>query len=98
MAPLGQIHVRGRPLGDGVAPLIITPLIGRTPQALADELKVILPKRPDMLEWRVDHFDDLGDGPRVVAAAREVRRAAGALPLLLTRRHHREGGQPIAID
>ena len=50
MAPLGQIHVRGRPLGDGVAPLIITPLIGRTPQALADELKVILPKRPDMLE------------------------------------------------
>jgi len=97
MAHSRPIQLHGRPVGNGAFPLIITPLVGRTQADLAGELDAILPKRPDMLEWRVDFFDAIADADTVVATARDIKRRAGAVPLLLTRRNSTEGGQPIAI-
>ncbi|HWI80414.1 type I 3-dehydroquinate dehydratase [Ramlibacter sp.] len=97
MAQSRPIHLQGRPVGSGAFPLIITPLVGRTAAELMGELDAILPKRPDMLEWRVDFFEGIADADAVVAAARELKRRAGAVPILLTRRNSTEGGQPVAI-
>lgn len=92
------IQVRGQILGSGSEPAIITPLVGRTPADLEAELQAILPKRPDLLEWRVDFFESIADTAQVIALARQIRSAAGAVPLLLTRRSATEGGQPVPLD
>ncbi|MBK7742995.1 MAG: type I 3-dehydroquinate dehydratase [Betaproteobacteria bacterium] len=71
--------------------------MGRTPDAIADELAAIVPRKPDMLEWRIDFFEAIGDTARVVETARAIRAAAAGIPVLLTRRNVTEGGQPIPI-
>lgn len=98
MTSARPILLRGQPVGQGDFPLIITPLVGATREALMDELAAILPKRPDMLEWRIDFFTAIGDTAAVIDTARAIKAAAGAIPVLLTRRHISEGGQPIPID
>jgi 3-dehydroquinate dehydratase-1 len=62
------------------------------------ELAVVLPKQPDVLEWRVDYFDAIGDSAAVIAAARAIKQAAGSLPVLFTRRSTLEGGEKIALN
>lgn len=97
MAQPTPIQLNGRPLGTGAFPSIITPLIGRTPADLMAELEAILPKAPDLLEWRIDFFEGIADLDLVIETARRMKRKAGALPILLTRRNILEGGQPIPI-
>lgn len=92
-----RIELHGKPIGDGAFPLLITPLVGRTPAAITEELEAILPKRPDMLEWRIDYFDAIGDTAQLIATARAIRFAAKGVPVLLTRRNVTEGGQPIPL-
>ncbi|GHU20112.1 3-dehydroquinate dehydratase [Betaproteobacteria bacterium] len=92
------IQVRGKPLGGGTLPAIITPLVGKTQAEVLDEVAAIVPKKPDLLEWRIDFFQAIGDIPAVIDMARAIRRAAGGIPVLLTRRNATEGGQPLSID
>jgi len=92
-----SIEVRGKPLGGGTLPIIITPLVGSTVSAILDEVAAIVPKRPDLLEWRIDFFAEIGDTRAVVDAALAIRKAAGGIPVLLTRRNVSEGGNPIPI-
>lgn len=98
MSPERPIVLRGQPIAQGRVPAIITPLVGRDEAELDAELAVIVPKQPDLLEWRIDFFAGIGDVPRVLAAARRLRERAGGIPLLLTRRNVSEGGQPLAVD
>ena len=92
------IELNGQPIAGGKFPLICTPLVGRTLDQLMAELAVLLPKQPDVLEWRVDYFDAIGDTAAVIAAARAIKQAADKLPLLFTRRSTIEGGEKIAIN
>lgn len=91
------IQVQGKPLGGGALPIIITPLVGTTQAALLDEVAAIVPKKPDLLEWRIDFFADIGDAKAVIASAQAIRKASGGIPVLLTRRNVSEGGNPIPI-
>jgi 3-dehydroquinate dehydratase-1 len=97
MAQSRPIHLGGKPIGTGAFPLIITPLVGRTPAELQGELQAILPKQPDLLEWRIDFFEGIADPDRVIETARAIKRTAGTVPILLTRRNATEGGQPITM-
>ncbi len=92
------IELNGQPIAGGKFPLICTPLLGRTLEQLMAELAVVLPKQPDVLEWRVDYFDAIGDSAAVIAAARAIKQAAGSLPVLFTRRSSLEGGEKIALN
>jgi len=91
------IEVNGKPLGGGTLPVIITPLVGKTAEAIHDEVAAIIPKKPDLLEWRIDFFADIGDAKAVVDTALSIRKAAAGIPVLLTRRNVSEGGNPIPI-
>jgi 3-dehydroquinate dehydratase len=51
----------------------VHPLVGADEAAVLRELAVILPKRPDLLEWRVDFFTAIADTGRVVALAQAIR-------------------------
>ena len=92
-----SIQVQGNALGGGTLPIIITPLVGKTQAALLDEVAAIVPKKPDLLEWRIDFFADIGDAKAVIASAQAIRKAANGIPVLLTRRNVSEGGNPIPI-
>jgi 3-dehydroquinate dehydratase-1 len=92
------IELNGQPIAGGKFPLICTPLVGRTLDKLMAELAVVLPKQPDVLEWRVDYFEAIGDTAAVIAAARAIKQAAGGIPVLFTRRSTLEGGEKITIN
>ena len=92
------IRVNGKPLGNGNLPIIITPLVGKTLSAILDEVAAIVPKAPDLLEWRIDFFDAIGDSKAVIETALAIRKASNGIPVLLTRRNATEGGQPLSID
>ena len=98
MAQPNPIRLNGQPIGNGAFPAIITPLVGRTPADLMGELDAILPKKPDLLEWRIDFFEGIADIDLAIETARRIKRAAGSVPVLLTRRNTTEGGQPIPIQ
>ena len=88
----------GRSPGSTALPLIITPLVGRTAADIEAELGVIVPRRPDLLEWRIDHFDAIADRAHVREVARTIRHAAGDAAVLLTRRSVTEGGRPVPLS
>lgn len=92
--PGRPLSARGRPLP---FPAVCAPLVARTADALRAECAAVAAKRPDLIEWRVDFFDRIGDARAVVALAAELRGLAGAIPILFTRRSMREGGERIAL-
>ena len=92
------IQVNGKPLGNGALPIVITPLVGKTKDIILEEVAAIIPKKPDLLEWRIDFFEAIGDSQTVIDTALAIRKASGGIPVLLTRRNVTEGGQPLAID
>lgn len=91
------ILLHGRPVGEGAFPLLCTPLVGRTRDAVLAEVDAVLPKRPDVLEWRVDFFEALGDTAHVIDTARAIRDRVGPIPVMFTRRSSIEGGEKIAL-
>jgi len=91
------IELHGQAIAGGKFPLICAPLVGRTMDQLLTELAVVLPKQPDVLEWRVDYFDAIGDTAAVIAAAKVIKQAARSIPVLFTRRSTLEGGEKIGI-
>jgi 3-dehydroquinate dehydratase-1 len=97
-----RIEVRGRPVGGGKLPLVCTPLVGGTREALVEEASAVAARGPDVVEWRVDFFERIARAEEVVDAARAVKAAlagGGAeVPLLFTRRSPREGGRPVPIS
>ena len=92
------ITLNGKPLGSGRFPCICTPLVGRTHEQVLAELALVLPKQPDLLEWRVDFFAAIDQTDQVLALAAAIRAGAGGIPVLFTRRSTREGGEPIPLN
>lgn len=92
------LTLKSGPVGNGKEPLACAPLVGRDEDAVQRELDAVLPKEPDLIEWRVDFFAGIGESARAVALGREIRARAGRTPIIFTRRSSREGGTPIAID
>ena len=92
-----RFEVRGRTFG-GETPVICTPLVGRTREAVLAEAAAVVAKHPDVIEWRVDHFERIADTAAVLDTGRALRAAVGELPIIFTRRSAKEGGAPIALD
>ncbi len=90
------INARGRHLG-GETPLVCTPLVGRTRERVLEEASRVIAQEPDMIAWRVDFFEQIGDAKAVIETAQKLRSLAGALPIIFTCRSVKEGGEPIAI-
>jgi len=92
------IKLNGQPIIEGNRPLICTPLVGKDQAALLGELAVILPKKPDVIEWRVDFFAAIGDINEVLRAGQAIRTAAAGYPVIFTCRAAHEGGQVVPLD
>jgi 3-dehydroquinate dehydratase I len=92
------ISIRGKPAAGGRVPLICAPLVGASRDALLTEAAAVRAAAPDVVEWRVDFFQAIGEVAAVVDTARALRAALPGLPLLFTRRSAAEGGQRVAIS
>jgi 3-dehydroquinate dehydratase-1 len=91
------IEIHGKAIANGKTPIVCTPLVGRDPESLLAEVAKVVAKGPDILEWRVDYFRDIGDAETVIATGKRMRQIANGIPILFTRRSTREGGEPISI-
>ena len=90
------VDARGRKLG-GDTPLLCAPLVGRTRARLLAEATRVLKQKPDLVEWRVDFFDAIGDAGAVVEAARALREVVGKRPVVFTCRVESGGGERITL-
>lgn len=93
-----RIELDGKAVGSGRFPAICAPLVARSRDGLLAEAAVVAARKPDIIEWRVDFFEGIGDTAQVLAVAAHIRHASGGIPLLFTRRSMREGGERIALS
>lgn len=91
------ISIRGKPAAGGKLPLLCAPLVGATREALLGEAAAVRKAAPDIFEWRVDFFREIGDPRAVGATAKALRGALPGIPMLFTCRSAAEGGNPIAL-
>ena len=70
------VLLRGVEIGAG-RPKIIVPIVGKTEQEILDKAAELVQAKPDVVEWRVDYFQGVGDVQRVVDTARELNEALG---------------------
>ncbi len=92
------IELHGKAVAGGKFPLVCTPIVGRTGHEILLEVQLILAKKPDILEWRVDFFEGIGNSAEVIRVAQRIKQLAGDIPLLFTRRSSREGGETISLS
>lgn len=78
-------------------PYICTALTGKDKEEIIAELKTIIPKQPDLIEWRVDFLEEIHNTAYVLAIAEEIS-TTSKLPLLFTIRSEREGGENISLS
>ena len=84
------IHIRGKP---AAYPLICAPLVGTDRAAVLAEASAARAAGADIVEWRLDYFQELD---KAIDTARALREAL-SMPVLLTRRSVAEGGQRVPI-
>ena len=70
--------MQARAIGESNQPLICAPLVGTTPPVLLTELSTILGKKPDIIEWRADFFENIDNTDTVVELANRIKEIAGA--------------------
>lgn len=90
------VEVRDVKIGEGL-PKIIVPIVGKTLDEIVSTAKSFEGVRMDIVEWRVDWFDDVFEFEKVKEAASELRKVLGDTPILFTFRTSKEGGEK-AID
>lgn len=92
------IELHGQAVAGGKFPLVCTPLVGRTRDIVLTEVQTVMAKKPDILEWRVDFFEEIGNTAAVIELAASIKKAAHGLPILFTRRSINEGGEVISLN
>ena len=90
--------MKGNIMGAEARPLICTPLIGKTTEAILLELTEVLTKKPDIIEWRADFFDGIASTDQIIGVARQIQQTAGDTPIIFTIRSFQEGGQKIPLS
>ncbi len=92
LLPKRQLRVRGKTIG-GEKPLLCLPLLEERAEDLcivAGKLKALA---PDIVEWRIDGFEDLSSSSKCLEILTELRVILDTIPLLLTYRTVQEGGR-----
>lgn len=86
------VTVKGITIGEG-APKICVPMVGETIAQLIEEAVFLKAVDFDVVEWRVDFFENVLDLEKVKAALGEIRVILPDTPLVFTFRSAKEGGE-----
>lgn len=86
------VKVRNIIIGEGI-PKICVPIVGVTSQEILAQAHSLLNVPVDVVEWRVDWFEGFSDLPQVLEVLRNLRGLLCDLPILMTFRTLKEGGE-----
>ena len=75
----------------GSKPRIIVPVTGKDKKEILGQVSKISKRKADIVEWRIDHFEDCLDASACFSMASKISSRAG-MPIIATFRTHREGG------
>ena len=85
-------------IGRGM-PKICVPIVGRTKDEIIEETRKCVKSQPDLVEWRVDFFDQVNDFDAVKEMLAEISDLLGTIPIIFTFRTSAEGGnKPIIME
>ena len=86
---MNTVQVKNTVIGEG-RPKICVPIVGKTKTDILEEAKKITALPVDVVEWRVDWFDAT---EKVLETAKELQEVLKDIPILLTFRTSKEGGE-----
>jgi 3-dehydroquinate dehydratase-1 len=86
-----KVNVRHTLIG-GQTVAVCLPLVAGQRSVLLDQARHSARMKPDLLEWRIDHYDGVDDAAECLALLEALRTAIGDIPLIFTCRIHSEGG------
>lgn len=89
---MNTVQIRNITIGEG-RPKICVPIVGRTAEDIFAQAKNILDLPVDLVEWRVDWYEDVFTIDKVQKTAAGLRDILGDIPLLFTFRTSKEGGE-----
>ncbi|WP_067727920.1 type I 3-dehydroquinate dehydratase [Oceanobacillus damuensis] len=86
------VKVKDVVIGEGI-PKICVPIVGKTIEQLKDEAEFLKSIEFDVLEWRVDFFEQVEELESVKKALFEIRQRLPETPIIFTFRSAKEGGE-----
>ncbi len=88
---MNVICVRGLVIGKG-KPKICIPIVGKDKESIFEQAKAAVEAGAQLVEWRVDHFEEYYDTMAILEVLEQLRSIIGNRPLLYTFRTSDEGG------
>ena len=89
---MNTVNVRNIVIGEGI-PKICVPIVGKTKEELLSEVEVLKSVPVDVVEWRMDWFEEVECCEKAVAMLQVLREAIPEMPILATFRSKKEGGE-----
>lgn len=89
---MNPVKVRNVEIGTGI-PKICVPIVGVTREEILKAAEDIKKLGADVVEWRVDWYEDIFDAAETEETMKALRAALGEIPLLFTFRTLKEGGE-----
>ncbi|MBU5674874.1 type I 3-dehydroquinate dehydratase [Alkaliphilus sp. MSJ-5] len=86
------VTVKGVTIGEGL-PKICVPMVGRTLDELLEEANFLQSLDLDVVEWRVDFFEDAENIDKIKTALQAIREVLVYEPIIFTFRNAKEGGE-----
>jgi len=86
------VTVKDVKLGEGI-PKICVPIVGKTKEELIDEVASLKDISLDVVEWRVDFYENVEDIEKVKEVLIDLRKLLSNTPILFTFRSAKEGGE-----
>lgn len=80
-----------------INPYICIPITGKRDSELLNELAEIIPLNPDVIEWRVDFYEQINKTEAVLNMLNEMKKTT-SIPFLFTIRSVEEGGEVIPLN
>ena len=91
------VKVKNLTIGEGI-PKICVPIVGVKKEEILEEARTVVGLPADLVEWRVDWFEEALSEDKVVAVLQELRAALDDIPILFTFRTKNEGGEKIITE
>ena len=94
---MNTVKVRNIVIGEGM-PKICVPIVGVTKEAILEEAKAITKLPADVVEWRIDWFENVFDFAALEDVMKGLREVLGDMPILMAIRTSKEGGEKAIED